>query len=349
MWNFNRRWQLVAALSLNCLLHLAMRNSAAADAPKAPPETKPQAETRPSGPSVFKMILHPSAITQPVLQYRLLPDLTEQEPGNAATLYAIAARILPSYDDDPDAWSAVNYPDELELPQLAHDAKAERLLKLCAAKLRYLDLAGHRSEAHWDEGFRDRGLWQRAPYSMDLKLFANLQTLQARFQISRGNLPGALRTMQNGLAMARHMSRDSTLSLMGSNAVIMILQEPGFDWVGLEHSPNLYWALSSLPTPFFSLQDTSEKDQAELYFTIPTLRRARDGELTPDEWSQALRDLIRIKKLNQSSFSRESDAPPTAGPPAELIQKALPQAKDFLLSLGISREKVEAMPLLAGD
>ena len=54
---------------------------------------------RPRGPEIVNLTLHGQAATRPALQFKLLPDVTDQRPGNGAGLYLAAARVGP----DPKA------------------------------------------------------------------------------------------------------------------------------------------------------------------------------------------------------------------------------------------------------
>src|SRR5687768_15151108 len=67
-----------ALLSIGAALALAASPLSAAEAPAPPPG------------GVFRMTVRPKAPGKPALQHRLLPEISEQKAGNAATPYLMA-------------------------------------------------------------------------------------------------------------------------------------------------------------------------------------------------------------------------------------------------------------------
>src|SRR5689334_22990821 len=74
---------------------------------QAAPASRPS--SRPAGPEVLKLTLQPMPATRPVLAHKLLPDVFDQTPGNAATLYMIAARRTPDRKTAKDLYEKFDY------------------------------------------------------------------------------------------------------------------------------------------------------------------------------------------------------------------------------------------------
>jgi hypothetical protein len=84
---------------------------------------------------VVRLRLHPSPATQPALEHRLLPDLTEQAPGDAATLYLIAAEIMPSETGRHHVARDVSDLEDLSIDQLrGRSADLQRALDALARR-----------------------------------------------------------------------------------------------------------------------------------------------------------------------------------------------------------------------
>jgi hypothetical protein len=76
-------------------------------------------------------------------------------------------------------------------------------------------------------------------------------------------------------------------------------------------SPNLYWALASLPRPLVTLRRSMEGERVFLYGSIPSLLRARAGEeLSTEEWRMVIRQLAQL--------STQMSEPPTTAPAKSL-------------------------------
>ncbi len=59
--------------------------------------TRPAAPN-PKGPKLTELTVRPAPAPEAALDYRLLPELLDQTPGNAAPLYYIAQQIMPGRD-----------------------------------------------------------------------------------------------------------------------------------------------------------------------------------------------------------------------------------------------------------
>src|SRR4029078_12957841 len=85
--------------------------------------------------------------------------------------------------------------------------------------------------------------------------FGRILAVRARIQIADHNYDDAVTTLQTGYALGRHVATGETIvnGLVGI-AICGIMNEQVTEYVQQLGSPNLYWALSTLPTPLGDLQ-----------------------------------------------------------------------------------------------
>ena len=142
---------------------------------------------------VVSLAVHPAAEPTPALRYRLLPDHIDQEPGNAAQLYYLAAnlseRVEAKYKEHINDWL------ETPLESLPTEAVAE-MLNWHEAALRYLDLAGQRERCHWDIAARSEGYKTLLPPLSEFRSLAKVLAVRCRLEIAEGRLDEAVKTLQ---------------------------------------------------------------------------------------------------------------------------------------------------------
>jgi len=318
----------------------AFRAQAADNTSATAPTTQPQA----SVPEVEKWVLRPSLASQNPLQYRLLPDLGEQTPGNAVPLYLEASRFWPDQKTtDEVLWPENNRYDYLDTPiDQFPPQDAQKLLDTYSDTLALVDRAARRESAVWDDDWPDTNLGGKTlAYRGDLLHAANLLGFRARYQVSKRDWTAASLTLQTSFSMARHIGTAPWL--------IHALEEGKFpqdalgqgvdEWIQRGDSPNLYWALSNLPHPFVDLGPVARCERMPVGQT--PLDQAIRGELPKEQWSQTVREMIGRLQEARPPFKRN---------PAELeaeakrtITSTYPRAKQYLFSAGIPKEQVDAM------
>lgn len=302
------------------------------------------ARADPPAEPVVRTTVRPVATTEPALQYKLLPELTDQTPGNAATLYLMASKLGPS---DPKLASelmdrVVDYLDA-PLEQLDRD-KAAQALPMFTGRLHMADLAAHRQDAQWDYSLREDGIDALLPHLNDVRGLANLWSLQSRLRIIDNDWPGAARTITDGLSLARQLNRQAVeiQGLLGAGIADEMLERGARDWIAHGDSPNLYWPLSSLPEPFVDIHEIALWERSAACFTLPILRDAQNGSSDPDRW-RAL--FARLPGLVGSQYPRSRPTPESQFQAAILAAIAYPRARADLLSRGRSAQEIEAMPV----
>jgi hypothetical protein len=299
------------------------------------------APAQPPGP--IKLELTPAAAPVPALKYLLLPELSEQTPGNAALLYYRAF--------SPEWWTGVRQRGVREKVEKAQDAPVAGLKN---SDLRWLmnfkalgevDRAARRAYCDWEltPRLKEDGINLLIPDVQGMREFALFLAVRARLEIAAGQFDKAIYSLQTGFRMARHVGDGPTLiqALVGTaiaNVTIAqleeLLRQPG--------APNFYWALTDLPRPLIDLRKPIQGEKLWLYGTWPELRDLGNGPISP-------RQRERLGEVAAQIIAAGEDPGQASGAAARLatiarVAKAYPEAKRALLAAGHKPDEVEALP-----
>jgi hypothetical protein len=287
------------------------------------------------------LTLHPAAPPKPSLKYRLLPDRRDQQPGNAATLYY---RALAMFVENPELLKEVHAEDWetwrtlplKELPRLEVRDKLNRARHLLAE----FDLAAQKRDCDWQLEGRPEGIGLLLPDLQGYRHIAIVLVVRARMEIAEGQFDRALRSLQSGYALAHRLGTGPTVihllvgagvaSLMNAE-VEELIQQPG--------APNLYWALTALPRPFFDPKAALLEESTSLERTFPWLAQLDKGPMTLEQVQAGMFKLDAIlDDLNVRKADRTAQA--------LLFTQALPAAREALAARGVSAEELEKMPAI---
>lgn len=292
------------------------------------------------------LTLHPSAATQPVSRYRLLPDLTEQTPGNAVLLYLQVRDAFP----DQKTTDEVLWPDHHKLDYEDTPIEkfprqySERLLATYSEALGLADLAARRQQAIWDTGWLEQGPGGVRPfgYPNPLLHLGNILSFRARFQISQEDWNAAAHTFQTEFSLARQVGAEPMViqSLRGSGLAQVALANAVEQWIGHGDSPNLYWELTDLPNPFIDLRPIPQTEDRAMLHWEPSLFAALHHRLARPQWPQVIREMIMLRLLSPPDKPSASEIDARS---RRLVQSAYARAKEHLLHDGASSKDLEGM------
>jgi hypothetical protein len=289
-----------------------------------------------------KITLHPQAAPVPSLKYRLLPDRLLQQRGNAAVHYGkVTAEETSVFGDE-------------KLQQQIADWAAAPLESLRGGKVK-LPSDG------WIEGALRRGAlcmdcdWQlpigEVPYYTSLlpdaqqaRAFGRILATRARIQIADAQYDDAITTLQTGYALGRNVAAGETLvnGLVGI-AICGLMNQQVIDYVQQPGAPNLYWALTDLPTPMIEMHRGLEVERMGIELTYPEIAQARTAKKTADEWEAVF---VRIFG-HELVASLGSGTPPKPFSQEEIERRCderLPAAKKYLIAGGVPAKELEEMP-----
>jgi hypothetical protein len=289
------------------------------------------------------LTLRPAPAPTPSLKYKLLPELEDQSPGNAALLYYRAYspewqsyRRDPAFYDKLDKWLTTPVK---ELP------RQEVNWTLYSPLLKEVDLAARREFCSWELASRVRKESFRLllPDIQGFRDFAKLLALRARLEMAEGNNDNAVYTLQTGYSLGRHLGEGPSLiiGLVGL-AIGSLITEQVETFIQQPDAPNLYWALTALPRPLVDMRKPFEGEKLNLDSIVPD-RKELETVVMSREQMQA-----KIDKLIEAFHG---DGSQLQGPPAEakiyltaLVLKNYSHAKRYLIDQGRKRELIEAMP-----
>ena len=292
---------------------------------------------------VTQLTVRPARESVPALKYHLLPELSEQTPGNAALLYYRSfapewlTHIRPAESKKLDAWS--------EKPTREPPAEFRWVLRYKA--LQEIDLGARREYCEWELAprFRKEGIGMLLPDIQSFRSFARVLTLRARFQMLDGKHDDVLHSVQTGLKFARDISNAPTLvqSLVGNAIATLTLKEVE-EWIQTPGAPNLYWALTDLPRPFIDLRKPLQGERLFIENLFPEVREtiARRKVLSAADMNRQIAHLAGLAREWSVALDEVSGRVTLAA----LAAKTYPRARHALLAQGWTKEQLEAMPVL---
>lgn len=288
-----------------------------------------------------RITLTPAAESTPALKHYLLPSILDRRAGNAAVIYGKVSADQHTFFSDKETWDRVTSLVKMPVSKIEMTPLDKSLLKGNAIYA-FLEQAARCEHCDWQSPIRD------APYFLILlpeiqqsRSFGRLLAARARLQIATGDFEGAIRTLQSGYALARHVNESPMIisTLVGiANAQMMNQQVQAMSQQA--GSPNLYWALTALPQPLLDPSKGLAAERDALYLTFPELRNVERMDRNEAYWRDTLRSswtgLTEYLKMNGA------ESPPSL---TLLVMRCYPLAKKSLIASGMSKEQVEKLPV----
>ncbi|MEW4571424.1 hypothetical protein AB1L88_26415 [Tautonia sp. JC769] len=270
-----------------CLLAALVLSASIASAATVRADDEPEAQ-------LLNLVLTPRPEPVPALRYRLLPSSAELYPGNAAPVY------LRFYaEQNPEAKKQIH---EKAVPWLDEplDAfpveEAGDFVRMYGNSLLQLAIAARRKECDWAYPLleqREEAYNILLPDIQELRTASRLLALKARVEIAQGDFDEAVRTIQTGMAMARHLAESPfMISRLVGIAVANQFLDRVEELVSRPDAPNLSWALAALPRPLIDTREGLETEQVVGEWILPELT-GLDSVGSEEEWE------IRLARLHE--------------------------------------------------
>lgn len=286
-------------------------------------------------PRIIKYTLTPAPTTRPALKYRLIPGPADQIHGDAGpfylTAFGLAQEMNARYERQIDRLM------DLPLDQL--DAAQVRQATGDGTPLfvRFLEAGSLRDHAEWGTTIRTEGYEALLPYLNNARMTANLLSLRIRERIVEKDPQGATHLLGCGFTLAHHLNGGDPFlveSLVSTGMAIMMCERVD-ELIQSPNCPNLYWALADLPHPFINSGRVLDNEAAALRYTFPGLLRARDGNLSAQEFRQILQKASAV--IGAKSASAQV---------ADVVWmiRVFPAAKRHMIEQGLSPKQVDALP-----
>jgi len=256
-------------------------------APLAPAQT-PAKPAEPPKPTL--LVLSPAAAPVPALKYRLLPSSADLNPGDAAPIY-----LRPNGSEVP-AWNQINENSNQWQALPLKDfptVEARKLVSQCSNLLKQIEFGTRRKTCDWNYTLPEQRLDVVSipmPDVNSMRGWGRVLALKARVEIAEGKYDEAIRTLETGMAFARHVAEGpfAINGLIGM-AIAEMMLAPCEDLIAQPGAPNLYWALTALPRPLVNLRKQLEVEQKLIENLIPELTKAElSRPRTDTEWASHL-------------------------------------------------------------
>jgi len=304
----------------------------------------------PQSVETIKLAITPAAEPNPALKYRLFSTFAERKLGNAALPYSQAAL---SYKPTPEQQEQIDKllkAPRADFVRLSKELKASELLRDGVIDL--LTIAASRERCDWELPLREKNaISVLLPELEHMRGLARMMALKARLHGAKKEYPQAIGALRVGYAMSYHLGRCPTL-VHGLVAISIARQ---MDDVVLElacspGAPNLYWALTTRPTPLVDLRSGLEAEMSMFDLSFPRFRDAVEKEPNAVNWNAEAADLLRELKMF-SAFSSNYDPNQPKDTLEELAQvvpavKVMAHGKayqDFVVAAGVPRTRIEKM------
>ncbi len=296
-----------------------------------------------AGEAVTRLHVQPMAAPQPALKYQLLPRLDERNPGNAAQNYLKCFMEQHAFFFGKQGLVERERFETLSLVDLA----LEQVGNYGGNALRQADWAARMESIDWQSlGSIDKGGIQGPPAEVGpIQVLARALHARFRTEIAQRRYDDAIRTAKTMFQLARHLGEHPTevaelVALWVAHVALGSLEE----MVQQPKCPNLYWALTDLPTPLVDLRKGVQGEQAMVGAELKPIR-----DDTP--MSQAELEEIVGRLSAVLSFAREQTGQPprsirTAFRARTKDTEALRAARQRLIQIGAADQTLGKFPPL---
>lgn len=291
---------------------------------------------------VIRLKVQPAAAPVPALKYRLLPDASELQPGNAVTAYyrsfalGFSLHRHAAIQEEIDAWLQAH--SEKKRPKVPADLHF--LMNDWA--LQQVDRGARCEVCAWElsERVRQEGFALVLPEPHLLHVWAKLLTIRCHLELEAGDLTKAMYTCRTGLALARHIAEAPVmLTLLTGISIAVMMLENVQDIIATPGSPNLYWALTELPRPFVDLRRPLQGDLLGSGITSSQAELEK-GPVSLERLAELQERLRQITFYMGDRFSAEHYREAATF----ITLKGYPFARRWLLAQGKPAEEVERLP-----
>ncbi len=211
--------------------------------------------------TLIRLTVEPASAPKPALRYQLLPELKEMNPGNPIQNYLKCFMEQQKFFFDKEAFER----REKLLAAPLKELPAQEVLDYGGVALSQADWAARLDNPDWQILLKVKtdGVALLLPDVQQIRALGNALKVRFRAEVALRRFDDALRTAKTMLAISRHMSEHPTLvgNLVGI-AIANLAVGPLEEMLEQPGCPNLYWALTNLPTPLVPLDKAMGGERA---------------------------------------------------------------------------------------
>jgi hypothetical protein len=215
-----------------------------------------------------------------------------------------------------------------------------------------LDAAARCESCDWGltERIREKGINTLLPDVQECREFASFLQLKIRLEVAERRYGDAIRSIQTGYALARHVAdQPSVICALVGIAISQIITARLEELLQQPDAPNLYWALTDLPRPFVSLRKPLQGERIMVYATFPGMAEvAADPNAGPLNEEQMKKLAEQVRALLNDQGGEEWKRLKGELDRGLRLSERYEAVKRRLIAEGRPKEKVDAMPPLQG-
>lgn len=295
-----------------------------------------------------EITVDPAAESAPALKYKLFPIVTETTRGNAAARYMRAITMIAERSPLP-----AELRDKVQVwyEQRAAELPVAEVKAWLASQqhiFREIEVASRCESCDWGIRFHelrdDDVIGILLPDLQQTRQAARLLRLKAQVEIAERRLEDAIATLKMAYRLADDVGKHTNIiGNLVSAAIASMINEVTLELIETPGSPNLYWALRSLPNPTADQLESRWLEANTVYQLFPFLKTADTDQASQEEWQRRVAHVIHSMRNLNSYPSRTSPAEPLSAMVTAI--RCYPVAKRELLARGMERTKLEAMPV----
>jgi hypothetical protein len=182
------------------------------------------------------------------------------------------------------------------------------------------------------------------PDTQQCRSYGRILAVKARIEIANGKFDDAIHTFQTTYALGRNVAQGETLinGLVGM-AIGSLMFPQICEYVQQPQAPNLYWALTVLPSPMITLGNALDVESHALELSFPDFRDVETAKRSPEEWRNLFHQLAKQIIELTATGKPQVPQPMSVEELDKLCSETFPVAKRRLIATGMAKETVEAM------
>jgi hypothetical protein len=296
-------------------------------------------ETTTTSEILIRLNVRAAAVPKPALRYRLLPELREMNPGNPIQHYMKCMMEQKKFFFGEEAFQ---YREKL-LAMPLQELPTQELEDYGRYALSQADWAARLDTPDWQVLLKLKadGIELLLPEVQQIRSLARALLGRYRAEIAQRRFDDAIRTAKTMFAIARHLGGHPTFigDLVGI-AIASITIVPLEDMLEQPGCPNLYWALTSLPSPFIPVDKGMEGERVMQQWVFRDLNES--APMSKDQLEQFIAETSKRLELVE-------DLPKKPGLRAWLKartkdESVVKAARQRLVEQGLSEERLKQFP-----
>ncbi len=312
---------------------------------------------------VIRIAADPADAPSPLLKYRFDLKPSQTTPGNAAADYRrafaengtrgaweAARQMYPGDQIDGEPLAERLYDSDTPLHKLPKDKIAKVSQKFDSVIQNYVGPGTSRRRCDWELPTLDlKGpdlIAMLLPDIQGMRSLSRAVCLQTRAALVERRYDDAIDLMRINYTMGRDTGREPLLvcDLVGI-AICGMASNTVLDLIGSPDSPNMYWALTNLPTPLVPIRRAIEVEMEIGKRTLPFLLDVENANWSYDEWNARWKRGARVFDENHLWMDEDELPRGIELTPMLFGVASYTHAKSRMVGWGYDTDAVEAMPV----